>query len=261
MASGNTFSMYLSIIIPAYNEERRIPPTLDSVRAFAERMDFPSEVLVVDDGSTDGTTALIEEMCQQNDLLRLVSYPTNRGKGYAVREGMLAATGEYRLFMDADGSMAVEQALDMLTALERSNAQLAIATRYHTQSRNIGQQPVARAAVSCLGRLLIRWTVLPGISDSQCGFKLFTADAADALFPDLATHRWGFDLEILARARALGMRIVDVPVQWQPVAGTKLVAWHATLSVLATTVQVTWCYHTGQYRCDAELQGNDADNH
>ena len=103
--------------------------------------------------------------------------------------------------------------------------------------------------------------VLPGISDSQCGFKLFTAEAAAALFPDLATHQWGFDVEILARARALDMRIVEVPVQWRPVAGTKLVAWRATFSVLATTVQVAWHYHAGQYGRDTELKRNDAHNH
>ncbi len=251
MPSESAGTMYLSIIIPAYNEAQRITPTLDSVAAFARRVDFAVEVLVVDDGSTDGTAALVERRSRQDDLFRLISYRPNRGKGYAVRAGMLASTGEYRLFMDADGSMAVEQVLGFLEALQQNDAQVAIASRYHQDSRNLGEESVLRGAVSRLGRLFIRLTTLPGISDSQCGFKLFTAAAAAALFPDLVTTRWGFDVEILARARAQGLRVVEVPVRWQHVAGTTLAPWRAAPSVLATTIQVAWRYHTGQYRLNA----------
>ena len=253
--------MYLSIIIPAYNEEQRIRPTLDSVAAFARRVAFPVQVLVVDDGSSDGTAALIKARSADDDIFGLITYQPNRGKGYAVRTGMLAATGEYRLFMDADGSMAVEQVLYSLEALHQSNAQVAIATRYHQASQNLGEEALLRAAISRLGRLLIQRAVLPGISDSQCGFKVFTAEAAAALFSHLATYRWGFDVEVLARARALGMRVVEVPVTWQHIPGTRLAPSRALPSVLVTTTQVAWRYHTGQYGYDLEQERNDADSH
>ncbi len=244
--------MYLSIVIPAYNEEQRITPTLDSVAVFARQVDFPVEVLVVDDGSTDGTAALIEARSREDDLFGLISYRPNRGKGYAVHAGMLAATGEYRLFMDADGSMAVEQALDFLEALQQNDAQVAIASRYHEDSRRTGEESWLRGAISRLGRVLIGLTVLPGITDSQCGFKLFTSEAAATLFSNLTVRRWGFDVEILARARALDMKIVEVPVEWRHVAGTTLAPWRAVPSVLGTTIQVAWRYHTGRYRTTTE---------
>jgi len=239
--------MHLSIVIPAYNEEKRITPTLDSVSAFVNNTDFLAEVLVIDDGSTDGTAALIQDRKESGEPFRLISYQSNQGKGYAVRKGMLAANGKYRLFMDADSSMPIDQAPGLLEVLEQENAQVAIASRYIAGSRNLGQGSAIRRFVSRLGGAFIRLTVLPGIADSQCGFKLFTSEAAAALFTNLQVHRWGFDVEVLARARALGMKIVEVPVKWQPMPGTTLSAWRATPSVLMTTVQVAWRYHTGQY--------------
>ena len=248
--------MYLSIVIPAYNEEQRLGATLQSVVRFAQRADFPTEVLVVDDGSTDGTAEVVRKAAAGSNRIRLIGYQPNRGKGYAVREGMLAAGGKYRLLTDADGSIAVEQVTQMLAALREQDAELAVATRYNVDSVCLGERSSLRGLLSRIGRPAVSLLALPGISDTQCGFKLFKGPSAVALFPGLSTHRWGFDLEILAKARAQGMKIVEVPIQWTPFGGSRLVPWAAALSVLATVIRVAWCLHTGQYRPESPANSN-----
>ena len=208
-----------SVVIPAFNEAQRLPPFLERVVAYFEGRDEPYEVIVVDDGSTDGTAGLVEARGMSSvSVLRLQS---NAGKGAAVRAGMLAAKGAYRLFADADGATPIEE-LKRLEPLLIAGADVAIGSRVLVDP---GVSVTTRSHRVAAGRLF-NWLVarlgLRGIADSQCGFKAFTAPVATRLFEALATRRFGFDVELLLHARAAGCRIVEVPVNWADQAGSKV---------------------------------------
>jgi len=208
-----------SVIIPAFNEAHRLPAFLEKVVAYFEGRDEPYEVIVVDDGSTDGTGELVEARDLASvSVLRL---PANAGKGSAVRAGMLAARGAYRLFADADGATPIEE-LKRLEPVLVAGADVVIGSRVLVDP---GVSVTTRSHRVAAGRLF-NWLVarmgLRGIADSQCGFKAFTAPAAARLFDALATEGFGFDVELLLRARAAGCRIVEVPVNWADQAGSKV---------------------------------------
>lgn len=209
----------LSVVVPAFNEEARLGPSLHRIRAVLEMSDRPYEVLVVDDGSVDGTAALVREGAGAWPELRLVSLPQNQGKGAAVRAGMLAAVGARRLFTDADLSTP----LDELAKLEReldAGAGVAIGSRALPGSRVLRHQPLHRELMGKSYNRLLRLLVLPGLHDTQCGFKLFTASAAEVCFAELECLRFGFDAEVLLRARMSGIPIAEVGVTWCNSLGT-----------------------------------------
>lgn len=189
--------MKLSIIIPAYNEEKRLGKTLEEVRTFLKNHD--SEIIVVDDGSTDGTSAF-----------SLISYPVNMGKGYAIKKGVEAAAGDLILFMDADNATPIGE----LEKLLKVDADIVIGSRYLPESAIEKKQPLFRVLIGRLGNLIIRLLVVKNVKDTQCGFKLFKKNVAKELFSELQTDRFGFDIEILGRAQKKGYRIVEVPVTW-----------------------------------------------
>jgi dolichyl-phosphate beta-glucosyltransferase len=208
-----------SVVIPAFNEAQRLPPYLENVVAYFEGRDEPYEVIVVDDGSTDGTADLVEARGMPSvSVLRL---RPNAGKGAAVRAGMLAAKGAYRLFADADGATPIEE-LKRLEPLLVAGVDVAIGSRVLVDP---GVSVTTRAHRVAAGRLF-NWLVaragLHGIADSQCGFKAFTAPAATRLFETLATRGFGFDVELLLLARAAGYRVVEVPVNWADQGGSKV---------------------------------------
>jgi len=208
-----------SVVIPAFNEAHRLPPFLEKVVAYFEGRDEPYEVIVVDDGSTDGTAELVE--ARDLATVRVLRLPANAGKGSAVRAGMLAARGAYRLFADADGATPIEE-LKRLEPVLVAGADVVIGSRVLVDP---GVSVTTRSHCVAAGRLF-NWLVarmgLRGIADSQCGFKAFTAPAAARLFDALATEGFGFDVELLLRARAAGCRIVEVPVNWADQAGSKV---------------------------------------
>jgi dolichyl-phosphate beta-glucosyltransferase len=208
-----------SVVIPAFNEAHRLPPFLEKVVAYFEGRDEPYEVIVVDDGSTDNTAALIE--ARNLGSVSVLRLPANTGKGGAVRAGMLAARGAYRLFADADGATPIEE-LKRLEPVLVAGADVVIGSRVLVDP---GVSVTTRSHRVAAGRLF-NWLVarmgLHGIADSQCGFKAFTAPAAARLFEPLATEGFGFDVELLLRARAAGCRIVEVPVNWADQAGSKV---------------------------------------
>ena len=205
--------MGLSVIIPAYNERQRIPQTLDRVRAYLDSAGEVYEVIVADDGSTDRTVDYVQSVVDHWPQLRLVALPRNRGKGAAVRAGMLAATGELRLFSDADLSAPIEE-LPLLRARIGGRCQVAIASRAVPGSTIGVHQPGRREMMGRTYNRLVQLVALPGIHDTQCGFKLFTAEAAVACFEPMRTAGFGFDAEVLLRARRRGWEVAEVPVRW-----------------------------------------------
>lgn len=204
----------LSIVVPAYNEEHRIAPTLARLSAHLSSQAMSWEIVVVDDGSRDATCAVVEAAMARIPNLRLVRQTPNRGKGAAVRLGMLEARGQIRVMSDADGSMPPEQLPRLLAPILACTADIAIGSRYAEGAQSNIKQPWYRIAWSRLANLVIQRSLVPGVRDTQCGFKAFTAETARALFGVGRIDGWAFDLEILALARRTGFAIAEVGVEW-----------------------------------------------
>jgi glycosyltransferase involved in cell wall biosynthesis len=203
----------LSIVVPAYNEELRIAPTLRAVAAFLDERGDRYEIVVVDDGSRDGTVALCQALSRELHGLRVIATSPNRGKGHAVRVGMLAARGAIRVMCDADGSMPATELPKLLAPVLDGQAAIAIGSRY-VAGASPSTQPRWRRAWSRLCNQVIQAALVPGVRDTQCGFKAFTAAAAESLFGRATIDGWAFDLEILALARRSGWAIAEVGVTW-----------------------------------------------
>lgn len=206
--------MELSVIIPAFNEEKRIAPTLQAIDAFLANKGLRYEILVVDDGSSDQTVALVERMAENMPALRCLATSRNRGKGHAVRAGMLASTGEVRIMCDADGSMPPEEMPKLLLPIFAGDADVAIGSRYAEGASTDMQQPGWRVAWSRLANRIIQRSLVAGIEDTQCGFKAFSAASAQAVFSRATIDGWAFDLEALALAKRMGYRISEHGVAW-----------------------------------------------
>jgi dolichyl-phosphate beta-glucosyltransferase len=203
----------LSIVIPAYNEERRLGASLALLRTYLRRRRLDAEVLVVEDGSTDATAAIVRGQARAWKGLRLLSLERNQGKGAAVRAGVLAARGARILFTDADLSTPLEE-LPALAARLDAGADVAVGSRALNRSLVAVSQPLYRVLAGRSFNVLVQLLSVPGIQDTQCGFKLFTAAAAKRLFARQQVPRFGFDVELLYLARKAGYRIDEVPVRW-----------------------------------------------
>jgi dolichyl-phosphate beta-glucosyltransferase len=203
----------VSVVIPAFDEEARLGPTVERLAAFLRAGPWRWEILVVDDGSRDGTAALAARLAAHLPELRLVDGGPNRGKGHAVRLGMRAARGRVRVMYDADGSTPVTELPRLLAAIE-SGAAVAIGSRY-VGGAVPTSQPLWRRIWSRMVNLVVRRTIVPGVRDTHCGCKAFTAAAASDLFGRATVDGWAFDLEVLGLAHRLGHRVVEVPVAWQ----------------------------------------------
>jgi dolichyl-phosphate beta-glucosyltransferase len=213
----------LSIVIPAYNEERRLPQTLDRILEWlrGQSLHF-REIIVVDDGSRDATAGVAAEYCKPPLPVRLLRNPGNRGKGYAVRHGMLDAGGKWILYTDADLSTPIEELSKLYSAAVKQNAEIAIGSRALDRSLVAVHQSPFREYSGRFFNLVMR--VLTGLPfrDTQCGFKLYRADAAKKVFSRQEQDRFSFDVEDLVIAKRLGLRAVEVPVRWSNVEGTKV---------------------------------------
>jgi dolichyl-phosphate beta-glucosyltransferase len=203
----------LSIVIPAYNEAERLPPSLGKLLAYAARQPRRLDLVLVDDGSQDGTAQIAQQVLGDRLPLTVLVNRPNRGKGYSVRRGLLEAQGDCVLFADADFSTPIEEADRLLGAIE-GGADLAIGSRGMRQSDVQVHQPWWREKAGKLFGLLTRALVLPGIWDSQCGFKCFRREVAQAVLPHQTLDGWAFDVEVLLVARKLGYTIAEVPVHW-----------------------------------------------
>ncbi|HXZ82024.1 MAG TPA: dolichyl-phosphate beta-glucosyltransferase [Terriglobales bacterium] len=202
-----------SIVVPAYNESQRIVRSLESILAFLTRENWKAEVIVVNDGSRDNTAEIVRDFMRQHPGVRLLENPGNRGKGYSVRHGMLEATGDLLLFTDADLSSPIEEAPKLFQAIHEG-ADIAIGSRWLQAELQKQRQPLYRQLFGRIFNLLLRAILGLNFKDTQCGFKAFTRQAAQDIFPRQLIDRWGFDPEILFLARKQGLRIQELGVEW-----------------------------------------------
>lgn len=211
----------LSVVVPAYNEALRLPGTLERMREHFDATGERYEVILVDDGSTDATTAEAHRWAERWPELTVIRLPANSGKGAAVRAGMLHARGDHRVFSDADLSTPLEEVARLRERLV-GDCHVAIASRGLPGSNIEVRQPWAREFAGRTYNRLLRWLVLPGVYDSQCGLKVFTSTAAEVCFTPLQTARFGFDAEVLVRAHRRGWSIAELPVRWSHVEASRV---------------------------------------
>lgn len=205
------YAIFLSIIIPAYNEEIRLPDTLEKTAAFLQTQTFSYEVLVIENGSTDRTLEIAREYSARFPFIKAI-HEDGRGKGLAVRRGMQEACGEYRFMCDADLSMPIEEVVGFLPP-QIEGADIIIGSR-EAQGAKRYDEPNSRHIGGRLVNLVIRMLALPGLQDTQCGFKMFHAPAAEALFSRQTIPGWSFDIELLFIARKLGYEIRELGIPW-----------------------------------------------
>lgn len=214
---------HLSVVIPAYNEERRLGDSLRRILAYLEAQQYEWEVIVVDDGSADATGRMSEEIGRGYPC-RVVRNEPNRGKGYSIRRGMLEARGRYRLFSDADLSTPIEE-LDKFWPAVNDGCGMVIGSRALPESDLEVRQPFYREMMGRVFNLLVRLLLVGGIRDTQCGFKLFTAEAAQAIFPRQTLQGFAFDVELIVLARRAGFKVAEVPVRWINSPASRVSAW------------------------------------
>ncbi len=235
----------LSIIIPAHNEAARLPKTLQEVHNFVTSLPYEAEVLVVENASSDGTASVVSEFMPTMPELRLLEL-AEPGKGNAVRQGMLQAKGNWRFMADADLSMPIEQVSRFLPP-QLEGADVAIASREAKGARRI-DEPGFRHFVGRVFNLLVRLLVLPGIQDSQCGFKCFSAEAAGLIFPLQTEKGWSFDVELLAIARENGLKIREVPIDWTYSAGSRMNVFKEAFRMAGDLLRIRRKRSAGAYR-------------
>ena len=239
--------VHLSVIVPAYNEEERLPGTLGDVMRYLEAQTYNAEVIVVDDGSTDDTAQVVRNWPKTDIPLRLLAHADgrNHGKGAAVRLGMQHAAGRFRLFMDADNSTTIDH-LEQFWPLIDAGFDVVIGSRDVKGAEISVRQPWYKVLAGDLGNVIIRYLAVPGIYDTQAGFKLFRAECVEEMLPHLTIDRWGFDVELLVAARCRGYRIREVPITWRNAAQSKVGAL-TYLDVLREVWQVRRNLRAGRY--------------
>jgi dolichyl-phosphate beta-glucosyltransferase len=239
----------LSIIIPAYNEERRLPRGLAAIRDYlAGRGLRPeqAEIIVVDDGSTDRTAAVAEEWSRELPSLRLVSNGDNRGKGYSVRHGMQEARGRIALFTDADLSAPIEEADKLLAAIDAGN-EVAIGSRAVNRALIFMHQSRARELAGMIFNGFVRLFKGLQLQDTQCGFKAFVREPSRVIFDQQRIEGWGFDPEILFLAKRHGLRTAEIPVRWAHDPGTKVHVIRDSVIMFVDLIYIRWNWMLGRY--------------
>lgn len=238
----------LSVIIPAYNEELRLPETLKRSIEYLEAQPYGAEIIVVDDGSLDGTERVVRQQPSNSVAVRLLRHPDggNHGKGASVKRGMMEAVGAYRLFMDADNSTTLDH-IDRFWPLFDRGYEMVIGSRALRDSVIAVHQSCAKEVAGRLGNWFIQRLAAPGIQDTQAGFKMLTAQKADVVFPRLTIDRWGYDVEMLVIARSHGLRVAEVPITWNNASGSK-VRMSSYLEVLSEVWRIRRNLKAGLYR-------------
>jgi len=235
----------ISVVMPAYNEAARLDRAITSIVSFLESQNYDWELVIVDDGSKDKTAAIASAAAATNPRIRFVQQAKNQGKGAAVKRGVGAATKSLIVFTDADQATPIEE---LPQFIERAAAaDIVIGSRYLKSSTIVQKQPLSRRLVSRVGNLLIRVSLGLPYSDTQCGFKLLTKEAAATVFDRLTIDRWGFDIELLVIARAHKLRVEELPVTWHDGGESKLNAGHAAMTTLRELMTIRSNLHQGRY--------------
>ena len=203
----------LSVVIPAYNEAARIGKTLLAVGDFLKNQEYNYEILVVNDGSKDNTAQAVNELLSRVANLRLIDNKENHGKGWVVKQGMLEATGDVRVFMDADNSTKIDEISKFIPFFEQGYDAV-LGSRRIPGANVPKEQGALREFLGWAFRTIVHVIVPVGVTDTQCGFKAFTASAAEKVFPKQTIFRWAFDVEILALARKNNLKIKELPITW-----------------------------------------------
>ncbi len=237
--------IFLSVVIPAYNEELRLPKTLRSVVGYLSRQNYTWEVAVVNDGSKDKTADVVRAMSVQHANVRLLQYGQNKGKGYAVRYGLLHTTGKFRLFMDADNSTTINHVERFLPIFDLG-FDVVLGSRDVAGANIAVHQVKWKELLGDLGNLWIQFWAVPGIKDTQAGFKIFRDYVVEKVVPTLTIDRWGFDVELLGVTRRHGFKMSEQPITWENDPNSK-VGFKAYLEVLREVVQVRLNMWQGKY--------------
>ena len=242
-----------SIVIPAYNEGARLGATLERVLAYVSQQGEETEIIVVNDGSRDNTADLVRQFAASNPVLRLVENPGNRGKGFSVRNGILNARARVVIFSDADLSSPIEELPKLLRPL-KEGADIAIGSRWLQSNLQTQRQPLHRQLFGRIFNLLLRTTLGLQFKDTQCGFKAFTAEAAQTIFPLQHIERWGFDPEILFLARKFGFKVREVPIAWGHSGGTRINPLVDGPRMFMEMLRIRWFDLAGKYDRTAAVQ-------
>lgn len=223
--------------MPCYNEEQRLPRTIEQIERYLEGKHLEYELIVVDDGSADGTRMIMDAAAERNPSVRVEALAHNRGKGRALATGVGVARGDEILLTDADLSTPIEELEKLQAAIDRG-AGVAIGSRAVRGSRVEVSQPIYRVLMGKAFNLIVQAVLLPGIWDTQCGFKLFRADVAHRVFAGLVTDGFGYDPEVLFRARTQGVKIAEVPVVWRNSAPTKVSPIRSSFDMLRHVIRI-----------------------
>ncbi|MFN8517197.1 MAG: dolichyl-phosphate beta-glucosyltransferase [Chloroflexia bacterium] len=237
---------FLSLIVPAYNEGQRIGASLAAMSAHLGASSFPYEIIVVDDGSSDGTAALLADAAARDPHLRSLGYTPNRGKGCAVRTGMLAAQGDYHMFIDADLSIPITITDDLLSAL-KSGHDIAIASRWHPKSSKSVPPPLPRRVMGSIFRWCVHRLIVTDVRDTQCGCKAYRADVSRRLFALSQIDRFSFDAEVIFLAERLGYRIKEIPFTLRHVPGSRVRPIRDSLLMLRDLLRIRLNALRGHY--------------
>ncbi|GIX45284.1 MAG: glycosyltransferase family 2 protein [Candidatus Hydrogenedentota bacterium] len=229
---------YLSLIIPAYNEQERLSAALPPVLRYLANQPYTWEIVVVDDGSRDATSEVARQIAAHYPVRVLRNEP-NRGKGYSIRRGMLEARGEFRLFSDADFSTPIEE-IEKFWSAVREGYDVVIGSRALRESQLLVRQNWMRETMGRTFNLIVQALLLPGIHDTQCGFKMFSARAAEAVFPEQSLDGFSFDVEILALALRKGFRVKEVPIRWINSPATKVSPIRDAVKMFRDVLRVRW---------------------
>jgi len=238
----------LSVVIPAYNEEKRIVPTLESIDKYLENKPYDYEIIVVANQCTDNTAGVVREYMKTVENLKLMNLENHcTGKGEAVKKGVEKAQGEYIMFMDADNATRIDE-IDKFWSYFEEGYDVVIGSRHAKGANIVIEQPWYRRFLGRAANFLIQLILLPRIKDTQCGFKVFTHDVAKEIFRQSRIIGWGFDMEILAIARSWGYKIKEVPVSWYEAGKSRLRPVRASWRTLRELIRVKLNLMRGKYK-------------
>lgn len=252
----NSDSPFLSIVIPALNEEHRLPTSLAKINDFLQQQDYTYEVIVVDNGSTDRTQNVVNEFAKDHSYVKFIQL-AERGKGRAVKAGMLAATGDYRFICDADLSMPIEEIALFLPPNNGDGADVLIATREGEGANRI-DEPEFRHIIGRIFNFIVKITAVSEFEDTQCGFKMFSRKAADDLFSVQQMNGIGFDVELIYIALRRGYKVIDIPITWYHDPDSRIRLFQDSLHILVEIWQIRQNWRRGIYEQQTSSQRQDS---